>query len=79
MQVGHLYDNWQEVMPADVLADIAGFDMIDLLSKRNGKMIEYAITKGVSILNVIDCGFESPLFNFIYYDDLVVINSDNKS
>lgn len=77
MQIGHLYDNWQQVMSAEALAKLAGFDMLDLLSKRNKKMNDYAMNNGIKIINVIDSGFESPHFNFVYYDDLVNTKSIN--
>ncbi len=70
MQLGHLYDNWQHEMSAGQLADIAGFDVHSQASQRNRKMIDYAAEKGVSIINVVDHGFDSPMFDSVYYDEL---------
>ena len=70
MQIGHLYDNWQHAMSAEEVADIAGFDVIGQIGQRNRKMIEYAAARGVSIINVIDRGFNSPLFESVCYDEL---------
>lgn len=70
MQTGHLYDNWQHTMTAGEVAEIAGFDVHGLVSQRNSKTINYAAAKGVSIINVVDRGFDSPLFDSIYYDEL---------
>lgn len=70
MRMGHIYDNWQDAMSADELAGIAGFDVHCQASQRNRKMIDYAVAKGVSIINVVDRGFDSPLFDSVCYDEL---------
>lgn len=70
MVIGHFYDNWQQEMSAGELAEIAGFDMYTLTAKRNQKMIDYASARGVSIINVIDRGFDSLQFDSLYFDEI---------
>jgi hypothetical protein len=70
MQIGHLYDNWQQILSVNELTKIAGFDVHGLTMKRNLKMIDFAEAKNISIINVIDRGFESLQFESVYYDEL---------
>lgn len=70
LRTGHLYDNWHQAMTADEMSDIAGYDVLLQSSQRNRKMIDYAAEKGVRIINVVDRGFDSQLFDSVYYDEL---------
>lgn len=69
-QIGHCYDHWQHRVTDSELKEIGGYDYLELANKRSHKAIQYAKSNGVDILNVIDRGFSSPIFDSVYYDEL---------
>ena len=71
MLLGHLYENWSEILTAKELNIMAGHDLHSLLKKRMEAIKLYASSNGVQILNVVDKGFSSNFFDEIDYVDLI--------
>lgn len=70
MEAGHFYENWTHAMSPDEANAIAGFDLDSLVKKRAMLMKEHARRLGVEIVNVVDDGYQSQVFDEMNYLEL---------
>ena len=71
MLLGHFYDGVSEEASVDGMNEIAGFDICAQVDVRARSMNDYAKSKGVEIINVVDEGYVSRVFAAVSYKSLV--------
>ena len=68
---GHLYDNCSEQLSGSDINNIAGFDIDTLITRRAQVIKQYAQDLGVEILNIVDEGYRSKVYDEISYSEII--------
>lgn len=71
IRIGHFYDEFERIWSKEKVDEYGKYSLFDTMNRKQRAINNFAISKGVNLINVVDEGYQSRIFNSVTYAELM--------